>query len=796
MPNTKDTLYEAEWMEDDEDKKSPEQVQDEARKLLAEAALGFVNESIRDRNASTFSEDIKRAYRLYNATGQDIMNDIMEGFEGSRTAAKDGSKVIQNIIRQMTNDGSSQLGDMLYPTDTKNYGVLPIYPARPPLAVKDQPAVTASGEPMLDGEGNPVTHQMAWKARKAAVDYKTERMSEKIEENLKRVKFGQLGRKALDNAAITGTAIIKGPFLDDTTIGWWAQAGEGKWSLQKDSAARASFKVISALDFLPDMAAEDKDTLGYASCREWYAPRKLRRLLKSSYYYDDAIARVLSSKPRGGYSGSGAPEGEHERQSIKDAALVEELYKRNYELFETWAEFDVALLREAGVKAVPENIPDGGTVLACVIHCQGEALKIYVNPMPKDDLPFSIWTWDDDPTSIFGKGIPILAENCQLIYNAVWRMILDHGGLGAVPMISIIKDKVKSAVKGEENDYSLRGGKVWEILSDAFTLPDGSKTQPFNIHDIPIKLDQFFAIMDKAEEDAYKLTGVTRIDKNNAGVDNAPITLGATQIFQNNSSVSRRRQVRKFDDDITKDTLTRLYDFLMRFEPDDDFKVPIEIEPRGSSVLMQRELNTQNVMNLYTITGNGTTPGTKGEAMLRAIQSGMQFPEGKFIETETETLERQTLEAENPPVDPEVLIKREELAHKVRVEEANIEVAFYEQQSKDEERKAMVELKAINDERIHYREMTKMELMTNIDAEKHFSALEAKREEVMNKLQASLQDINARRDIAASQMLTKEITTAGTVAAQNKVADAKLIEAKTKEGELVNKINGTIESGI
>ncbi len=789
-----DAAYDEAWDAEEEPKRisAEERELKEARNQLAREAMMLVNESIRDRNTSTFSDEIKRASKLYNACSIDASDDLLHDWEGSRKAVKDGSKVVQNIVRQLTDDGASQLGDMLYPTDQDNYGIVPIYPARPPVRLKNEVAVDETGSPLVDPEGNQITHQQAWEARKVELEAKCVRMREIVSANLERVRFGRLGRRLIHDAARTGTAILKGPYVNHAGSKHWAVKGEN-WTLMNKHGHKADFSVVNVLDFLPDMSAETKEDMAYASVRLWNLPRQLRQLKGSGKYYEDEIDALLSAAPR--KIGESATEGATERLSLKDTALVEKLYDTRYEVFETHAEFQAGLLRKAGVKGIKESVKDHETILACVVHCESRCLKAYLNPLDSGEMPFSIWNWSKDPTCVLGKGIPILAENCQLIYNAVWRMILDHGGLSAVPMVSMMKDKVSPA-GNNKSDYSLQAGKVWHINSDMFNLPDGARGRPFEIHEIPVALNQFFAIMEKAEEDAYKLTGVTRVEKNEIGVDNAPVTLGATQIYQNNASVSRRRQVRDFDDEITKETLTRLYDWLMQYEDDDAYKGPMEIEPRGSSVLMQREVNTQNLFQLYQLTAGGTTPGSKATAMLREIQSGMQFPDGRFVETIDEELSRAQMEAENPTVPPEVQIEQDKLMAQQESREADIEVQLMKIEIEKAEKDARLQLDMIDSERKHYREMIKIEAMTEASGNQALINLQSKADTVQQQLQVKLAEIQSKRDIAAGKLLQDEETNQKLADAKQLEAQAKAKDADTKASELSNKIAGTIERGI
>lgn len=801
MADTPAEQYSKEWEADSDEKAIPKEQQTkfDARSQLAIKAREFVEEAIQGRNQTQIPHEIRRSYELYNAVGLDYRDTSEEFWEGTRLSLKEGSKVVQNILRQITNDGCSQLGDLLYPTDQDNFGLLPVYPAKPPLSIQDQSAADANGEPMVDETtGEPVTNLMAWKGRKAALDHKVERMLTKIKGTMNRVEFGKLGRTLIESGGQTGTAVLKGPFVDPKRDRRWARGTEGAWDLHSDTRQQATYKVINPIDFLPDMSATCTEDMSHASTREWLLARQVRSL-RGLDYFDEQVEELLARKPEGLAQTS---EGDTELRAIRDNCIAESMYGKRYEVFETWADFPKAMLRGAGVKAIPgaedDDDNDGDDeVFACVIHCAGICLKAFVSPQQATtDMPFSVWSWDEDPNGLFGKSIPLLGENSQLIYNAAWRMILDHGGVSAVPMVTMLRTKVTPA-EGDPNDYSLRGGKVWYINGDTFNLPDGTQGKPFEVHDIPIHLDQFFAIMEKAEEDAYKLTGVTRVEKNAAGVDNAPLTLGATQIYQNNSSVARRRQVRRFDDLITKTTMTRQYSWHMEFEEDDEIKGNMTIEPRGSSVLMQRETNTQNLMML--LQNSAGMPGMKTEAIMRTISEGMQFPQGKFTETQDETDTRKKAEAENPPIDPELQIAQAQLeTEQAKVEgiraknEAEIELRMAEMQAKQQIDAATLELKAIDAERKHIREMTRLQQMGQIDSQRLLAQLDKQEQEAINKAS----QIKTLRDIEASRSLSKEATDSQAAQTNQMTAEARLRDASTKESELRLKASGQIKQGV
>lgn len=795
MSDSQTPEYSQEFDAEDEPKVSPEKRERlEALDVLANGARSLVEEAVELRNASSFKQDIQKSYQLYNATGVSTF-DLDEDWEGTRTQLKEGSKVVQNIIRQICNDGASQLGDLLYPTDDHNYALKPVLPSKPPLAIKYAEAVDEKGQFLAvvdDGQGGerPITNQEAWEARVEQLRYKAGRMFEKIDGTMNRIQIGRIGRAAIDQAGRTGTGIIKGPFVDPKKDRKWAKKSS-TWSLEEDNRQQAAYKNVQVLDFFPDLTAECIEDCAYVNERAWYLPRQLNALLGLGYE-DDQIRRLLSRSPED-YTSAGLDSDDDRRAVKKDTAVAQEMYSKRYEVWETWAEVSRSTLEKAKVQ-IPDKLKEQDTVLACVIHSNGIVLKAFVAKQ-QCEFPYSVWCWDEDPTSIFGKSIPILAENCQLSYNATWRMMLDHGGLSATPMIAMIKAKVSPA--DGTSDYSLRGGKVWNVESDVFDV-NGQQGRPFEVFDIPAHLDQYFALLDRAEEDAYKLTGVTRVDKNetNAHPDNAPLTLGATQIFQNNASVSRRRQVRNFDDKITKTVMTRQYNWHMEFDSDDSYKEVMEIEPRGAG-LLQREMNTQNLLLLLQLSGED--PAAKRPDILREVQRHMQFADGRFIETKEETERREKLEAENPQVPVEVQLEEArqasamaEVERKRERDEADTELAQQRLQLDAQERDARLQLEVIDKERTHYREMLRLQMLSEQDANKHFRDLQSQQ----SKLMVDLEKIQTARDVEASKRLEKETESERKFQIEAVNAQARDRDSRTKEAELSNKLSGNIETGV
>jgi hypothetical protein len=372
-------------------------------------------------------------------------------------------------------------------------------------------------------------------------------------------------------------------------------------------------------------------------------------------------------------------------------------------------------------------------------------------------------------------------QDQQASYVASWRMALDNGGLSAAPQVLIDRSMITPA----DGQWSMHGGKEWFIKENTYEV--GSKNAPFQVVEIRQNLNEIFAMMDRSINDAYEVTGVTRVD-NQGGLDNSPVTLGATQILQNNSTVSRRGQARRWDDKVTLGLVTRFYNYFMQFENDDSIKANMEVEPRGATVLLAKELTATNTIQLYQMTGGGQAEGAKGIDILRGLEAAMQIPSGTYIESVQEQTAREQQAAEaaeqGQEVDPMVAIEE----RKIEVLEAEVELRMA--------RDKVAEMVAIHKSELDAARLQLEDAIASSAVDGNTQArldtyhakmaeLEHKRETQLASLQQSNQ---TKRDMTAAQL------NAGSVEKQREV-DLKEREVANREQELSYKIT-TGNSGI
>jgi hypothetical protein len=715
---------------------------------------------------------LTQAALLYNGVvGLNGRESVEEGFDMPEVK----SRIYKNISRQITNDGYKQLGDLLFPTDDKNYGMREVSIAPPPQRLLEEPAVDSKGEPLVDAEDNPLTNKQAHQRRVQKIRTKVERMTKRIEYGLTDSSYAVKGRKVLRHAAIYGTGILKAPIPKSDKGQIWAKRKSGAWDLKTNKGVSFELQVVSPLDFYPDLSAGTIEQCEYIWERSYISPSMLEEAAKKHGWDEMEVKYLLQQKPQF------TAHDDYARLTLREQSANTLVQSNRYEVYERHGRIKREYLENLGVK-----LPEKGMYFDAVVWmCEKRVLKVALTPFKKHSHLYSVFCWEEQEENIFGEGIPLLMEHCQRTYNTAWCICLDNAGLSAMPQIVIDKDAIQPA--DGSGDYSLRGGKPWLRKGDTYS--NENLGPAFEIHEIKQDIQSLFTLMDKAEEAAYKLTGVTFVDRQNAHPDNSPVTLGATNIYQNNSTISRRGLARQWDDNITLPTITRIYDYLMQYDDDDEIKGLMVVEPRGSTVLLSKELAASNLLQLWQMSGGGQHPEIRSAALLRNIAVSMQFPEDKFVLTEDELAQIAEQQANQP--DPQAEIEN----RKIEIEEAKIELDqqrlqmdqekfSIEMQFKQQLEQAKIELKQF--------ELAHKDKALDVDSQVRLAELTERVASSERSLEMAEKN---KRDIEAAKLAVKRATDTGDASIRQSEQQLRERETSLKEAELDYKIR-TGNTGI
>jgi hypothetical protein len=298
-----------------------------------------------------------------------------------------------------------------------------------------------------------------------------------------------------------------------------------------------------------------------------------------------------------------------------------------------WGEVDHDDLESAGMNVGEKD--ELRSVSACVVMINNTVVKTFMNPLEGGELPYDFYVWEKVSNSVWGYGIPYLMRAQQRVLNAAWRQMMDNAGVSSGPQI-IIK---AGAIQPADKQWQLSSRKIWFATDEVDDVRKAFTAVEFNSYQAELA-----AIIKMAMELADQETGVPTIMQGEKGA--APDTVGGMQMLMNSANVVLRRLVKQFDDMITRPHIRRYYDYNMMYNENEEVKGDFNIDARGSSSLLVRDIQNQAFLNL--------------------LAAGANPVYGAYIDTQK--LFEKALQAQH--IDPTEVLKSEDELEKIKEQQA------------------------------------------------------------------------------------------------------------------------------
>lgn len=204
--------------------------------------------------------------------------------------------------------------------------------------------------------------------------------------------------------------------------------------------------------------------------------------------------------------------------------------------------------------------------------------------------------------------------------------MMDNGGLSAGPQV-IYKQGV---IIPQDGQFSLSPRKLWGVAEDS-DIDDVRKALTFA--EVPSMQEELMAIIQAGMKMLEDATGLPMLLQGQLG--KAPDTVGGMTMLNNNASAVLRRLARTFDDCITEPHIRRYYTWLLQYGNDDE-KGDFTIDARGSSALVERDLQSQEIPQILEMCANpeyGLDPKKTAVQMLKSRKfdpANFQYDDDKW----------------------------------------------------------------------------------------------------------------------------------------------------------------------
>jgi hypothetical protein len=575
-------------------------------------------------------------------------------------AAKKSTLFI-NQTRPKTNACAARLADMLFPTDDKNWGISPTpVPALTQTAqqVADAGAKAAQeankaleqGDPARAAEITGGFNQVAQvgvqaKAEMDEAKRRASAMQDEIEDQLRECRYNEAARKVIEDACRIGTGVMKGPIANtERSRRGWTKGNDGVFRLGFNEDPRPGYYRVDPWSFFPESDALTIEESESFFERHLMRPNKFRQLAQQPGFDANAIRRVLKQGPSASMPSYLADlrniKGENTSPSDKVFQVWEYRGPLEVEEMQHLAQF---LGREDLMEAVEEWDPLN-VIQVVLWFCQGEVLKIGIHHMDSGEPIYSVYNLEKDDASIWGFGIAYLMRDPQKALNAAWRMMMDNSGLASGPQIEIDTE----IVEPHDGVWELAPRKVWKRKPGVDKAAIGIRSIQIDNHQAELA-----NIIMLAKQFIDDVTSISTIAVGEQGSHTTQTAQGMA-ILMNAVNVIFRRFVKHFDDDLTVPVIRRLYDWNMQFSRKDHIKGDMEVDARGTSVLLVRELQSQNLMVLANFTAHPVIGAIiKAAPILRKLVQSMMIRADDVVKTDDE-MKQEAAKAQGQQ-DPEVM---------------------------------------------------------------------------------------------------------------------------------------------
>jgi hypothetical protein len=603
----------------------------------------------------------RKATELYygneTATTSEFENTLRNGPASRKQGENNRSKVVINIVRPKIDQAIARMCEILLPVDDRNWGIKPTpIPEVAGMAGDQRPTVDpATGQP------TGMTADQEFKIVVDAAKKSAEGMERSIDDSLTECQYNGESRKLVENGVRLGTGIMYGPFPARQTSKVWLPQPDGTQVLQVNEAVVPASMSLDPWDTFFDPACGNDHQRGRGFfIRRNVTRKELRALVGLPGYDAEAIRDVLRTSPC--------------RIRVAEGRILRDIVQEDsYELWQYHGEIEPDQMeRLSSVTGDPLTDVSFGVL----VMVNDKVIGTMPSWVADETLPVDVWCWRKSDDSPYGYGLPDELENQQRVVNSAWRQVMDNGRTSLGGQIVMKKGIIVPA----NGSMEITPNKIWLAKDDLEDVRQAFSVFEFNSH-----LNELLSIAQAAMAFADTESSMPQIMGGEQG--SAPETVGGMVMLYNNANAVLRQRVKLYDDHVTRPHISRYYDWKMANDPDTDIKGDYEVDARGSSALIERDIQNQALLNLANITNNPRyVPHLKEREELKAILKAFKVNPDEIMKNEDEVAQAQQAMAEQgAPQDPREMAAQTQLQIKqMDIQDKQEQRAFESQRNERE----------------------------------------------------------------------------------------------------------------
>ena len=457
------------------------------------------------------------------------------------------------------------------------------------------------------------------------------KMEKKIHDQLEESNANKQLRVAAFECALFGTGVMKGPFAVDKE---YPKYEEGEYTPLIKTVPQTS--SVSIWNFYPDPDAANMDEAEYVIERHKMSRTQIRSLKRRPFFRKNAIDTAVNM-------------GESYTKEWWEQAMEDdsnEAKAERYEVLEFWGNVDTEVLEGHDVD-IPKELKDLDQVSVNIWICNGQVLRLVMNPFTPTLIPYYAVPYEVSPYSLFGIGIAENMDDTQTLMNGFMRMAVDNAALSGNMIIEVDETNLTPG-----QDLSVYPGKV-------FRRQGGAPGQAIFGTKFPNVSNENMQMFDKARVLSDESTGFPSFAHGQTGVSGVGRTASGISMLMSAANGSIRNVVKNVDDYLLGPLAKAFFNFNMQFDYDEDIKGDLDVKARGTESLMANEVRSQRLMQFLQVVQNPVlAPFAKMDYIIREIAKSMELDPDKLVNSMSDaTVQAEMLkkwqEANPPEPQPE-----------------------------------------------------------------------------------------------------------------------------------------------
>ena len=396
------------------------------------------------------------------------------------------------------------------------------------------------------------------------------------------------------------------------------ETGEQKYSLSVLESVMPDVESVSIFDLYPDPYCTTLNDCDGLFRRHVLTRKQFRDLSDLPQFDGDMVKYLLKVNRNGNHT-----EEEHEKTRRRIAGINEKSESSRFVVMEYWGTIDGYDLEEHGIE-MPEGADLSDDYSACVWFCDGKVLKVMLNPIAGYKIPYHIFPYERAPHQFWGTGVPRMMRDSQGTMNAATRIWLDNLALSSGPMCEVNTDLLAAG----EDPTDIHPWRVFLREGGDGSMPAVRWYQPVaNANG----LNQIVEIFRRFADETTSLPSYTHGEQ----TQSLNKTATGMSMLMGAANIALKSTIKNIDDFLIEPMIKSLFHFNMEFGVNEKSKGDLRIVARGSTALIQKEVQSQRLLQFLSIVSNDQDAGYVDRiGLLRDIASSMEIDPDDVIKSE------------------------------------------------------------------------------------------------------------------------------------------------------------------